>query len=189
MEINDCKICSKEINKAIKIIKENKINNIKKIIIKSSNSEILVEIPIYDWEDVSYDELRYVKNYGYMSRFRGQGFTESDDKDKYFTSCNSFFAIPLVDKDKKEDVLVLHLFYDKNNLIAEVITEVENGLDYDEGLKKAYIIIYKSKNPQFNAEETFSVDSCYRDIPAVDSILFTYARKHLHEAVSRRELK
>ena len=75
------------------------------------------------------------------------------------------------------------------NLIAEVITEVENGLDYNEGLKKAYIIIYKSKNPHFNAEETFSVDSCYRDIPAVDSVLFTYARKHLHEAVSRREQK
>lgn len=75
------------------------------------------------------------------------------------------------------------------NLIADVITETENGLEYSEALKKAYIKIYKDVNPNFDAEATFSVDICYRDIPPVDTIRFTYARKLLQEAVTRRELK
>ena len=75
------------------------------------------------------------------------------------------------------------------NLIADIITETENGLDYSEALKQAYIKIYTDVNPNFDAEETFSVDICYRDIPPVDTIRFTYARKLLQEAVLRRGLK
>jgi len=69
-----------------------------------------------------------------------------------------------------------------NNLIADIITDVKNGKDYNVALKESYIKILKDKDPTFNADETFTVDSCYRDIPAVDSVLFTYARKLLREA-------
>lgn len=70
-----------------------------------------------------------------------------------------------------------------NNLIADIITDVKNGKDYNVALKESYIRILKDKDQTFNAEENFSVDICYRDIPAVDSVLFTYARKLLQEAI------
>lgn len=75
-----------------------------------------------------------------------------------------------------------------NALIADIVAEVENGKDYDTALKESYIRIYQSINPAFNADETFSVDSCYRDMPAVDSVMFTQARKLLINARSRAGL-
>lgn len=73
-------------------------------------------------------------------------------------------------------------------LIADLITAVENGsMDYETARKESYIRIYKSVNPAFNAEEQFSLDICYRDVPAVDSAKFTVARKLLLNA--RRDVK
>ncbi len=67
-------------------------------------------------------------------------------------------------------------------LLADIIIEVQNGKDYMEALKEAYEIIYKSVNPSFNYDEQFSLDTCYRDIPAVGMGKLTVARKLLLEA-------
>ena len=67
-------------------------------------------------------------------------------------------------------------------LLADIITEVENGADYTEARDKAYIRIYQSVDPTFNPDEQFSIDTCYRDMPAVDMATFTVARKLLLEA-------
>ena len=66
-------------------------------------------------------------------------------------------------------------------LLADLITEVQNGKDYMEAAKEAYEIIYQSVNPPFNYEEQFSLDTCYRNIPAVGMEKFTVARKLLLE--------
>ena len=69
-------------------------------------------------------------------------------------------------------------------LLADLITEVQNGKDYMEAVKEAYIRIYKSVNPSFDYDEQFSLDTCYRDIPVVGIEKFTVARKLLLEAQS-----
>ena len=71
-------------------------------------------------------------------------------------------------------------------IIADIIVAVENGKDYGEAVKESYIRIYQSVNPAFNADDTFSVDTCYRDMPPADSALFNRARKLLREAEQRR---
>ncbi|MCH5213428.1 MAG: hypothetical protein J1G06_10475 [Oscillospiraceae bacterium] len=67
-------------------------------------------------------------------------------------------------------------------LLADLISEVENGMDYDEAVKQAYILIYQSVNPSFNPDEQFALDICYQDIPAVDMAKFTVARRLLLDA-------
>lgn len=67
-------------------------------------------------------------------------------------------------------------------LLTDVITEVKNGMDIDTAIKAAYEKIYQSINPSFNYDEQFSLDTCYRDIPAVGMEMFTVARKLLLEA-------
>lgn len=67
-------------------------------------------------------------------------------------------------------------------LLADLITDVQNGKNYIEAFKKAYEIIYKSADASFNYDEQFSLDTCYRDIPAVGMEKFTVARKLLLEA-------
>ena len=67
-------------------------------------------------------------------------------------------------------------------LLADTINEVKNGMDMNTATKAAYEKIYQSVNPSFNYDEQFSLDTCYRDIPAVDMAMFTVARKLLIEA-------
>ena len=67
-------------------------------------------------------------------------------------------------------------------LLADLIIEVQNGKDYIEAVKEAYIRIYQSVDASFNYDEQFSLDTCYRDIPAVGNEKFTVARKLLLEA-------
>ena len=67
-------------------------------------------------------------------------------------------------------------------LIADVITAVQNGMDIDTATKTAYEKIYQSADTSFNYDEQFSLDTCYRDIPAVGMEMFTVARKLLLEA-------
>ena len=67
-------------------------------------------------------------------------------------------------------------------LLADLITEVENGMDMNTAIKAAYEKIYQSVNPSFNYDEQFSLDPFYRDIPAVDMAMFTVARKLLNDA-------
>ncbi|MCC8160670.1 MAG: hypothetical protein LIO53_05105 [Oscillospiraceae bacterium] len=69
-------------------------------------------------------------------------------------------------------------------IIADIITEVENGKPYDEALKEAYTAIYKSKDTSYDAASYEGVDFCYYpDTPAVDSVYFNRARKLLLEAI------
>ncbi len=67
-------------------------------------------------------------------------------------------------------------------IISDLITAVENGYDYHEAKKEAYILIYKSVDPNFDVEQLTTKDFCYWDIPAVDSAMFNRARKLLLEA-------
>lgn len=68
-------------------------------------------------------------------------------------------------------------------IIAEVIAQYANGeIDYTEAEWDARVKIYQSVNPAFNPDMEFVKDTCYRDMPPVDSSLFTIARKLLIEA-------
>lgn len=69
--------------------------------------------------------------------------------------------------------------------LADIIKEVENGIDMNTAIKSAYEKIYQSVNPSFNYDEQFSLDTCYRDIPAVDMAMFTVARKLLNGATNK----
>ena len=64
-------------------------------------------------------------------------------------------------------------------LLDDVINDVKNGMDMHTATKAAYEKIYQSVNPSFNYDEQFSLDTCYRDLPAVDMAMFTVARKLL----------
>lgn len=83
------------------------------------------------------------------------------------------------------DMYLRPQFYIENEsrvkaVIGGVITQYVNGeFDYDTAVKNSYIKIYQSVNPNFNPDVEFAKDTCYRDIPAVDSALFTIARKLL----------
>lgn len=72
-------------------------------------------------------------------------------------------------------------------LISDLIIEVENGADYDTAKEKAYTRIYQSANPSYNPEVDKAGDFCYWDIPPVDRVLLTQARKLLKNAKSRAE--
>lgn len=63
------------------------------------------------------------------------------------------------------------------NLICDILVDVRNGRDLEDARKAAYVKIYQSINPNFNYDEQFSLDTCYRDIPVVDAAMFTVARK------------
>lgn len=67
-------------------------------------------------------------------------------------------------------------------IIADVIAQYQNGeIDYNKACFEARVKIYKSVNPSFNPDIEFAKDSCYRDIPSVDSSLFAIARKLILE--------
>lgn len=68
-------------------------------------------------------------------------------------------------------------------LIADIITDVQNGKDYNIALDKAYTRIYQSANPTYNPEIDRVGDFCYWDIPPVDAASLTMARKLLLAAV------
>lgn len=72
-------------------------------------------------------------------------------------------------------------------LISDLIIEVENGADYETAKEKAYTRIYQSANPSYNPEVDKVGDFCYWDIPPVDRVLLTQARKLLKNAKSRAE--
>lgn len=72
-------------------------------------------------------------------------------------------------------------------LISDLIIEVENSADYETAKEKAYTRIYQSANPSYNPEVDKVGDFCYWDIPPVDRVLLTQARKLLKNARSRAE--
>jgi len=73
-------------------------------------------------------------------------------------------------------------------VIADVITKYANcEVDYITAVKEAYEKIYQTVNPTFDYEEQINLDTCYRDIPAVNNAKFTVARKLLLEARRQTE--
>ena len=70
-----------------------------------------------------------------------------------------------------------------HSLIADIITEVQNGKDYNEALDEAYIRIYQSIDPSYVPNTKIAVDNIYLNIPSADVIMFSRARKFLHEAI------
>ena len=69
-------------------------------------------------------------------------------------------------------------------LISDLITAVENGsMDYAAAREAAYTRIYQSVNPSYTPNTDMAADPIYLDIPAVDSAMFTIARKLLLGAV------
>lgn len=81
------------------------------------------------------------------------------------------------------DMYLRPWFYENNRervqtIIQSVIDDYLSGkIDYQTAAKKARIMIYKSINPSFDSDVEFAKDTCYRDIPSVDSSLFIIARK------------
>lgn len=72
-------------------------------------------------------------------------------------------------------------------LISDLITDVENGADYETTKEKAYTRIYQSANSAYNPEFDKVGDFCYWELPATDNVIFSYARKLLLEAEKRRD--
>lgn len=67
-------------------------------------------------------------------------------------------------------------------LLADLIIDVQNGKDYNTAYDEARIKIYKSADESFNPDTDMVGDFCYWNVPPVDSIEFTVARKLLLEA-------
>ena len=59
---------------------------------------------------------------------------------------------------------------------------MQNGKPYAEAKAEAYTRIYQSFNPAYVPDTT--IDTIYRDVPAVDGAMFSIARKLLLEAAS-----
>ena len=56
------------------------------------------------------------------------------------------------------------------SIIAPVSEDFKSGkITYTEAEFNARIAIYQSVNPAFNPDMEFTKDTCYRDIPSVDS--------------------
>lgn len=66
-----------------------------------------------------------------------------------------------------------------NVLLADLITDVQDGKDYDTAYEEAKTRIYQSANPSYNPTVDRVGDFCYWNIPAVDAAEFTVARKLL----------
>lgn len=70
-------------------------------------------------------------------------------------------------------------------LLADLITDVQNGKDYNTAYEEARMRIYKSADAKFNPDTDMVGDFCYWNIPAVDSAEFAVARKLLLEATNK----
>lgn len=74
-----------------------------------------------------------------------------------------------------------------HSLIADIITAVQNGKDYNEALDEAYIRIYQSIDPGYVPNTEIGVDRIYLNIPAADVVMFSRARKLLLEAIPQTQ--
>lgn len=69
-----------------------------------------------------------------------------------------------------------------NILLADLITDVQNGKDYGTAYEEAKIRIYQSANPSYNPAVDRAGDFCYWNVPPIDYAEFTVARKLLINA-------
>lgn len=68
-------------------------------------------------------------------------------------------------------------------LLADLIIEVQNGMDYNTAYNEVRIMIYKAADASFNPDVDMVGDFCYWNVPPVDNVEFTVARKLLLEAM------
>ncbi len=68
-------------------------------------------------------------------------------------------------------------------LIADIITDVQNGKDYNIALDEAYTRVYQAADPTYDPAVDRVGDFCYWDIPPVDPASLTMARKLLLAAI------
>ena len=87
-------------------------------------------------------------------------------------TCRDMYMRPEVYQQTEENLRVL---------LADILSEVENGMDIDEARKMAHTKIYQSINPSYTPPEP-RTDFCYVDTPAVDMAVYTVTNKLLIEA-------
>ena len=87
-------------------------------------------------------------------------------------TCRDMYMRPEVYHQTEENLRVL---------LADILAEVENGMDIDEARKAAHIKIYQSINPSYTPPAPMT-DLCYADTPAVDMAMYTVTNKLLNEA-------
>ena len=87
-------------------------------------------------------------------------------------TCRDMYLRPEVYRQTEENLRVL---------LADILAEVENGMDIDEARKQAHIKIYQSINPSYTPPAQHT-DFCYADTPAVDMAVYTVTNKLLIEA-------
>ncbi len=67
-------------------------------------------------------------------------------------------------------------------LLADLITAVQNGMDYNVAVDEVYRRIYYDLNPSVDLEDQLVVDNCYRDMPTIDRAIFNRTRYLLLKA-------
>ena len=87
-------------------------------------------------------------------------------------TCRDMYMRPEVYSQTEEKLRVL---------LADILAEVENGMDIDEARKQAHTKIYQSINPSYTPPAPHT-DFCYADTPAVDMAVYTVTNKLLIEA-------
>ena len=87
-------------------------------------------------------------------------------------TCRDMYMRPEVYQQTEENLRVL---------LADILAEVENGMDIDEARKAAHTKIYQSINPSYTPSAPHT-DFCYADTPAVDMAVYTVTNKLLIEA-------
>ena len=83
-------------------------------------------------------------------------------------------------------------YYEEQNtivysMIEDLIQAVAGGKPYDEALDEAYTRIYKSVDPSYEPNVGSAIDMAYLNVPAVDMVKFSRARKFLLEAIPKNE--
>lgn len=76
--------------------------------------------------------------------------------------------------------------YQRNRVYAilpDLITDVQNGRDYNDALKEAYSRINQSIDPAYVPNTEIAVDRIYLNVPATDVVMYMWARKYLLEAI------
>lgn len=67
-------------------------------------------------------------------------------------------------------------------LLSDLLLEVATGKDVAEAQEEAYILIYRSKDADFDPADYINIDACYQpDTPAVDRAYFNRAMKLINE--------
>ena len=87
-------------------------------------------------------------------------------------TCRDMYMRPEVYRQTEENLKVL---------LADILSEVENGMDIDEARKQAHTKIYQSINPSYTPPAPHT-DFCYVDTPAVDMAVYAVTNKLLIEA-------